>query len=158
MCFAFYVLGPCFLIYCAFETEKGQSLQRLERHLYTFLLISAILIVGFSLAFPSLNIIVSLWMLWQVIHPFFLFYWASQASPVLYTLFTAIVLFETIQAKHHNCKPRITRRWTIATLYIVGPFFPDPPLSVLIFVHSVLGAIATVEFVLYMNDVWNELE
>ena len=56
-------LVPCFLIYCAYEMEKQQSTQRLERHLYTFLLISAILSVGLPLASSpsqSLNIIDSL--------------------------------------------------------------------------------------------------
>ena len=54
--------------------EKQQSIQNMKRHLYAFLLTSAIVTVGFSVALEpsqSLDIIHYLWMLLFFVHSVF---------------------------------------------------------------------------------------
>ena len=148
--------STCFLIYCAYEMEKQQSTQRLERHLYTFLLISAILSVGLPLASKPEYYRFLVDAIFRGSSSFlFILFGLSRISGALYNWCRHRLISSSRRATLHNCK---TKRWTIAALYIVGPFFPDAPLSLLFFVHSILGAVAIVEFVIFINDKLNEVK
>ena len=89
--------------------------------------------------------------------PFFFINGAYRHLSGLYVICAAIIGYITVYSAFHNSKSRTTRRLVIATAYIAGPFFPEAALPLLFCIYSVIGPVAVVEFVVFINDVLNEL-